>query len=389
MMRRLPGIYFMPSFAPAAAQGQPAQQGQQHAALMIPFTVGSNLYREAPFATVAQLMDANTHETVLNVTPGGFLRGVVLQVTSAGGVIGSGVLAQDAPFSALSSISIEDISGGPIIYPMGGFPAMVVQKYLRPWDGDPAKRPGFSNSINPSFTLRIMVETRETIAVLANTDARAQYRFRFTIGSNSALLSTIGTATLPTVTVKAYIEVWAQPDLVDLLGNPIQPVPDGLVVSRFVMHELPNLNAGNNVIRHSLMGNELRGVAWIVRNSVTSGTAGTRLDLTDATGGAIDFRLDNRRLWKMNQSQIVEEMNWFYDQIANGTQTRDLGVYVVPRFRDPGRVLGEYWLQTVEQSLLQMEVNGSDLSPNVPGTLEIIYDEIAVAGPLPSNLEGL
>jgi hypothetical protein len=271
---------------------------------------------------------------------------------------------------------------------MDGFAAMCVQKYLRPWDGDPAKRPGFSNTVNPVFTLRLMIELRETVAVIANTDARAQYRLRFTISPSTNLFSTAPT-TPPTVTVKAYFETWAQPDAQDLLGNPIQPTPDGLIVSRFVMHELPPVVAGNNVLRHTLMGNELRGVLWILRNSVQNGGTGTRIDLTDASGGPIDIRLDNRRLWKMNQSQLVEEMNWFYEQIANATWTRDTGVYVYPRFRDPGRVLGEYWLQTVEQSLLQMEVSGTDLGANVPGTLEIIYDELAVAGPLPANLEGL
>jgi hypothetical protein len=377
------------ALAAAPAQGQQPGKGGggDGGGAQIPFVVGSNLYREAPFVTVVQLLDAAQHETVVNITPGGFLRGIVLQVTSATGVIGAGVIAQDAPWVLFASVSIEDISGGPILYPMTGFAAMVVQKYLRPWDGDPAKRPGFSATVNPNFTLRLMIETRETIAVVANTDARAQYRLRFTIcavtGATNCYFTTAPT-TPPTVTVKGYIEVWSQPDLQDLLGNPIQPVPDGLVVSRFVMHELPQINAGNNVIRHTLMGNELRGVAWVVRNSL-----GTRIDLTDANAGAIDMRLDNRRLWKMNQSQLVEEMNWFYEQVANGTQTRDTGVYVYPRFRDPGRIIGEYWLQTVEQSLLQIEFTGTDLAANVPGSLEIVYDELAVAGALPANLEGL
>ena len=373
--------------SPAAIGTSPAQgQSPEHSqAPQIPFTVGSNLYREAPFVTVSQLLDGNPHETVANITPGGFLRGIILQVTSAGGVIGTGVLAVDAPWTVLSSVSIEDISGGPVLYPMTAFAAMVVQKYLRPWDGDPAKRPGFSNSINPAFTLRLMVEIRETLGVLANTDARAQYRLRFNIAPlNPGLLSTTGSATAPTVTVKASFQTWAQPDLQDLLGNPIQPIPDGLNVSRFVMHELPAVNGGSNVIRHTLMGNEVRGVAWIVRNSL-----GARVDLSDANCGPIDFRLDNRRLWKMNPTQIVEEMNWFYEQVANATWTRDVGVYVIPRFRDVGRVIGEYWLQTVEQTLLQMEFNGSDLGANVPGTLEIVYDELAVAGAIPAALEGL
>jgi hypothetical protein len=385
VLNRLLGIAFQPSTVGSGAEAGATEGAPPAGGGYVPFIVGSNLYREAPFVTVTQTLDANSHETVANITPGGFLRGLVLQVSSINGVIGTGVLNLDGPFSIFSSLSIEDISGGPILYPMTGFAAMVKQKYLQPWEGDPAKRAGFSNTINPVFTLRLSVEVRDTLCVLANTDARAQYRVRFTLAAlNPGLLSTTGTATAPAVTVKAYFSTWAQPDAHDLLNNPIEQVPEGLPASRFVMHEIPAFNGGSNVIRHTLMGNEIRAIAWIVRNSL-----GARVDLTDGNAGPIDFRLDNRRLWKMNPSQIVEEMSWFYEQIANGSSTRETGVYVIPRFRDPGRELGEYWLQTVEQTLLQAELSGTDLGGNVPGSLEIIYDELAVAGSLPANLEGV
>src|SRR6059058_4988495 len=134
--------------APPAADSQHAGAAGH---VLIPFMVGTNAYREAPFSTVTQQLDANPHETVVNVTPGGFLRGVTMQVTSASGVIGAGVLAADVPYSILSNISLEDISGGPILYPMSGFAYAMAQKYLRPWDGDPSKRSDFSNTINPGF----------------------------------------------------------------------------------------------------------------------------------------------------------------------------------------------------------------------------------------------
>ena len=378
-MRHLPGVHFQPVLEAPTQNGAPAQQGQA----VVPFVVGSNLYREAPFDTFVQALDANAHERVLNITPGGFLRGVILQVTSAGGVLGAGVLAADAPWSVFSSIALEDISGGPVLYPMTGFAAMIKQKFFQPWEGDPSKRAGFSNTINPSFTLRLSIELRDTLCVLANTDARAQYRLRYTVAPSTQVYSAAPT-TPATLTINASIAVWAQPDAHDLLGNGIEQIPAGLNASRFIMHELPTLNAGSTVLRHSLMGNEVRCIGWIVRNSL-----GARVDLTDANAGALDFRLDNRRLWKMRPSQIVEEMGWFYEQLANGSWTRDTGVYIIPRFRDVGNLKGEYWLQTVEQSLLQLELSGSDLGANAPGTIEIIYDELAVAGALPPELEGI
>jgi hypothetical protein len=367
--------------------------GQEQAAA-IPFLVGSNCYREAPFSTTTQQLDANSHETVVNVTPGGFLRGVTMQVTSASGVIGAGVLAADVPYSILSSVSLEDISGGPILYPMNGFSHAMSQKWLRPWEGDPSKRAGFSATINPAFTLRFFAEVKDTLAVLANTDARAQYRFRFTLSPGNSAgptgLTTTAPTTQPTVTVKLYIESWAQPDLQDLLGNPIEQLPDGLICSRFLMHEQPAIIGGNNVLRFTLVGNELRGIILVVRNGDANKS---RVDLTDANAGAIDYRLDARRLWKMTPSQMIEEMAAFYAWLGNGVWTRDVGVFVIPRFAGPSDSgdsaagQGEYWLQTVEQTLMQIELGGGDITTS-PGSVEFIYDALAIAGQVPAHLEG-
>ena len=373
------------SAPPADAQPQSGQ---------IPFVVGSNMYREAPFSTNQFQLGASSQEFVNNVTPGGFLRGLTMQVTSTGGVIGTGVLANDAPYSILQSCSLEDISGGPILYPMGGYQYALAQKYLRPWDGDPSKRPTFSNTINPAFTIRFFAEVKDTLAVLANTDARAQYRFRYTLAAGNQAgpfgLTTTAPTTQPTVTVKLYIESWAQPDLNDLLGNPIQQIPDGLACSRFLMHEQPPITAANNVVRETLTGNELRGLIFVIRNGDANKT---RIDLTDTNAGAIDFRLDARRMWKMTPSQLVEEMNAFYPWLSAGTWTRETGVFVVPRYSgapSPGSNVtgqGEYWLQTVEQTLLQLEFGGGDVTTS-PGTFEIIYDALAIAGSLSPDLEG-
>ena len=235
---------------------------------------------------------------------------------------------------------------------------------------------------------------KDTLAVLANTDARAQYRFRYTLAAANQAgpygLTTTAATTNPTVTVKLYIESWAQPDLNDLLGNAIQQIPDGLACSRFLMHEQPPLTGANNVVRETLTGNEIRGFIFVVRNGDANHT---RVDLTDANAGAIDFRLDARRLWKMTPSQVVEEMNAFYQILAAGVWTRETGVYVVPRFSGPPDAgdnfcgQGEYWLQTVEQTLLQLEFGGGDITTS-PGTFEIIYDALAIAGDLAPDLEG-
>lgn len=383
-----PGVHFAVGTTVAGAQGQGAAQAQP-AAAALPFEYGSNQYREAPFDTNVVTLTANPSERVVNITPGGFLRGVTLQISSTGGVLGTtAALVADSPFSIFSSIAIEDISGGPILYPMNGFAYVTVQKYARPWAGDPRLRAGFSNTINPAFTLRLFAEVKDTLGVLANTDARAQYRLRYTLapltqtGANGLVTVSTG-VTAPAVTVNTYLETWSSPDLNDLLGNPIAQVPDGLVASRFNMHEIPQMVSGNNVIRETLTGNEIRALIFIVRNG---NAAQARVDLTDANTGTVRFRLDNRQLWAMRPSQWIEEMADFYDFLGNGTWTREAGVFVIPRYRLGQE--GDYWLQTVEQTLLQLELAGADITTS-PGTLEIIYDVLAIAGAVPDDLEGI
>lgn len=361
---------------------------QAPAQVEIPFLMGSGHGEATPFATVSALqLDANSHEFEFNVTPGGFLRGVVMQVSSDGsGNIGTGALVQDSPWSVIQSATLEDISGEGILKPMSGFAHMIKQKWFQPWDGDPSKRAGFSNSINPAFTLRLSSEVRDTLCVLANGDARAQYRVKFTVAPNTAL-ATGAVTTYPKITIKLYASKWYNPDAVDLLDNPINPRPDGLVASRIFQHQMYDaFGSGDNTPRLELTGNEIRAIALIIRNSL-----GARVDLSDTNAGSIIFSMDDRTFWKRTASQWVEEMAAFYEQLGAGIWTRDTGVYIIPKYRKPGDLIGEYWLQTVEQNNLGIELLGGDLGANVPGTIEFLYDNIAVeAGQqLAPELEGI
>jgi hypothetical protein len=383
-------LVFSPALAPTAGSGGGGGAGGG----AVPFLIGSQRYREAPFFSFSAQLGASqqTVTPVPQVTPGNFLSGVVIQVTSTGGVLGSAnALTGDGTLAVINSISITDTGGGEILYPMSLFASVMTQKYLRPWLGDPQKRAVYSNSVNPAITFRYGIEVRDTLAVLANTDARAQYRLNVVLAPSASLYTGAANNTAPTVTVKGYLDAWAQPDAVDLAGRQIEPLPPGLGTSRFLMHETDNLNSSNNTIRLTLTGNEIRGLILIFRD-----TNAARVDLTDANAGPIRFRLDNRVLWVMTPTQIIEEMNAFYSRYFGGGASstnnntsagffRETGVYVIPRFRDPGSLGGEYWLQTVEQSLLQIEFNGGDGAT----TLEVIYDQLAVSGGLPPELEGI
>ncbi len=369
----------MPSAAVAgganhAPAGPPTAGGS-----VVPFFYGTNQYVEKFFAA-AQLLGAAQVEAVQNINPGGFMRGVRLEVRSTGGVIGTGAVAADGPYTAIPSITLENIDGSPIVYPMSAYAHQIAQWFGRPWWGDPNRRFDFSNTVNPSFSLFIQPEIRHTAGVLANTDARALYRIRFTFATLAQFLGTVGTATAPTVTVTCYLESWAQPDAADLRGNPIEEIPPGLNLATIRRHQVINLAAvgADNTFQISNMGNEIRGFWWIMRNS-----AGAR---TDLASNPIRWRLDNRSLGVFSTEEVFNRMSDFYESLQNGS-VRPTGVYCWPRFFDPGRMVGESWMGTTNATYLIWET--ATAAGGAGGTIEIITDEVVPVGPVPMELESI
>lgn len=96
----------------AVGMGKASQQANTVASqtqnALVPFQVGSNTYNEK-FFTQTVTTGASGQEFVFNVTPGGFLKGVLLQVRSTGGV--GGTATQDNPWNVIRSISLENIDG--------------------------------------------------------------------------------------------------------------------------------------------------------------------------------------------------------------------------------------------------------------------------------------
>jgi hypothetical protein len=349
----------------------------------VPFQIGSFQYAEQ-IATDVYTLNANSTEFVHQITPGGFLRGVDLYVTSTGGV--AGTATADAPYSMLSNISLENIDGSPILYPMNGYAYAMWQKFSAPWLGDPAN-PGqlySANQATPGFLLHLWPEIYGTAGTLANTDARAQYRVRYTVAPNTAVGT--GYTTSPTVTFIPYLQSWAQPDRADLHGNAIQPVPPGLNLARIVRHQIVPLNSAgaDNIIQITNTGNEIRNIVAIVRDQ-----NGAR---QDAISGVLRVRLDDRSLGTFTPAALFDKAVRFYPTLQTNTFPRPTGVYAFPRFQsatpDNGSMtFGDSWLPTSNATYLTFEfITGAGPTG---GTVEVITDEVVPVGPIPSALEGI
>lgn len=345
----------------------------------VPFFYGTNRYVQK-FDTFSQQLTTTTVERTQPVTAGGFLRGIRLQLRSTGGV--GGVVTADNPWNVFQSITLENVNGAALQYPMGGYAYYTMQWASRPWWGDPARRFDFSASQNPSGSLFIAPEIVNTAGVLANTDARSQYRIRYTLNT-AANVITAGT-TAPTVTVTAYAEIWAQPDSSDLSGSPIEALPDGLNIQTLRRHQILTLNAAgsSNQLQLTNVGNEIRCVAMVVRDSNQA--------RQDYLSDPIRWTLDDRNLGVFSPDEVFHRMNDFYQSLNLGSTQRPTGVYVFPRFLNGANGLeGEAWLATNNATYLNWEVTTTAGAVNVPGTVEIITDEVVPVGPVPSRFESL
>jgi hypothetical protein len=346
---------------------------------VVPFFYGSNLYAQK-FGTVdAFQLTTTAQEFTYNIIPGGFLRGVRLQVRSASGV--GGTAAADNPWNTFQNIKLENVDGSEIMKPMGGYAYYLGQRYFRPWLGDPARRHDYAPGANPSCSLFIQPEIRHSAGVLANTDARSQYRITYTL--NTAANAITSGSTAPTVSVTKYAEILAQPDASDAHGNAIEPLPSGLNLATMRRHQIFPLNSASaeNIFQLSLTGNELRGLILVVRDS-----NGARQDyLSDP----IRWAIDNRNLGIYSPTEVFDHMDDFYDAQSAGSSIRPTGVYVFPRFYQPGQMKGSPWLGTTNATYLTWETATSGSAVNVPGTVECISDEVVPVGSVPMELESI
>jgi len=359
--------------AAAGASAAPATGGASGAGAMNPFWVASNLYAEK-ITTLSVATTSSVQNFFQNINPGNFLRGVRFIIRSTGG---TGVPTADNPSVAIQSLDLENVDGGEILYPMPGFNYLVSQVYFRPWQLDPRTAYDYAQAANPSLTLFVSPEIRQTACILSNTDARSLYKYNLFV--NTATSITSGSA--PTVSFTSYLDAWGQPDPQDLQGVPNQPLPPGLALQTKRRHQagVTLQSAGtDNIFQLVNTGNAIRGIIAIVRDS-----ANARQDyLTDP----IRWQQDNRNLGVFSPDMLFQWNNSQYAQFAQAQ--RPTGVYVWPRFFNPGELTGQGWLYTSNATKLTFETSTLSTGTNLPGNVDFITDEIyPVQQAVPADLQ--
>ena len=362
----------------AATAGSPSAPVSGGGGATVPFILASNVYVEK-FNTSTVNLGTSTSTTTVNVIPNGYLSAVRVELRSSGGT--TGTATADNPWNAYTNVELDNIDGANIVYPAPGYTHYIANWMFKPWLGDPARRYDYAQAVNPSCSLSIMPEIRGTAGVLANTDARSQYKLSYTLNTAAGTVTSNGGTIAATTTL--YLETWAQPDARDLHGNPQEAVPPGLNLQTLRRRQVATLNGASsaNTIQLSNTGNELRGILMIVRDSNNA--------RQDYLSDPIRWRLDTRALGVFSPNELFNLMNDNYDQLQNGTSLRPTGVYMFQRFRDPGDFQGQGWLSTTNATYVIFESTTLSTATNVPGTVEIVTDEAIPVGPVPPELDSI
>ena len=379
--------------AGAGASSSPAGTG---AGGSNPFQIATNLYAEKNLqgANAGTLLGATALSSGGSINAGQYLRGLRLQFRTT--VVGTGTSGTniDSPWAVFPQIDLVNVDGSEILYNMSGYAYYISQKYFRPWLQDPSTAYDYqatANGTTLSGTLFLQPEIRFSAGVLANTDTRSQYRFDYTL----APYASVGTGGVaPTIAVIPYMDAWAQPDANDLQGTMNQPVPPGVNLQVKRRHQIFTMNGvgSDNVLLSTLTGNAIRAMAVITRTS-----ANVRAD------GFVDpfyWQLDNRSLGRLNPDIIRQWEQDFYAPLGRasaasenlsgaglyiGAGSGDLGVYVFPRWIEPGELVGQGWLYTANSTKLQFE-SATATALGSGGTAELITDEVYPVGNVDPSL---
>jgi len=348
---------------------------------MNPFWSASNWYFEPNSQEIANgswQLTTSPKSFSVQLDTNGFLKDYRIVVRSSGAV--GGTVTPDGPYPLFQNTTFQTPNGSEFFQPHPGYYYLLYQAYGRPWEGDPTRWYDYAASINPSFTMKLSPELRYTAGALANMDSRRQYKVQGQIGAiNSVISGNVTTA--PTVSFQSGIDTWAQPDGQDLMERTNESVPPGValqVYRRFANQVLNGGGASNTIDARSLTGNQQRLIMLVVRDSLNQ-----RQDyLTDP----ITWTLDSRTMGNFSQADLFGQMNDFY---GTGYMPRPAGVYVFPRFFNPGSLVGQGWLETNGATKEQWQSSTLSTGTNLPGTVDILIEDVVPLRGLPYELTNI
>lgn len=403
----------LPATVTAAPQGQVKPAPASHVGLT-PFSRAAQRHTEQGNVVSGIALNVSAPGTFNFAVPSyGYLEALFITFSATGGS-GTGVFFEDAPWSAITNIMVQDVNGSPIWGPFSGYHAHLASQYggYRNFPHNPATSSNTDGATAPSFFGQVLqygpstpVATGNTplyyattsggnwnavlpiwftfgkggLGALPNMDASSRYNVQLTIGSGltgtaGPIYTTQPASTVPSLTVAVEALCRAQPLAADIYGtqNSTTPPADG-TIQYWTQQTFSQLN-GAQTIQLSRVGNVIRNHILVFRDG--SNNTRATAETTDMPS-VIQFDWDSlpRYIEFLGTARL---RSWITAGMALPN-----GVVVYENTSDPenlqGAENGDYYMTTVGQTKLVMRftpaatVNLTVLTNDVVPTTGEIY----------------
>jgi len=311
----------------------------------------------------------------------GFLRGLVVKVTVTGGV-GSGTAAvykEDAPFSWINQIQLQDVNSVNIIAIVTGYDLYLMYKYGGYFtSADPKSAEEYSQGGiggNSVFILYVPLEVRnrDALGSLPNKSSNTAYKFQIIVAQTTDVFSTAPAPTLPTnIRIDLSLDAWWEPQPTDLAGRAQAsdpPSPDSV--------QYWNKASFTHAAAESIT-DQVKRLGYMYRNLI--GTCRTTAPARSTTNfpNPLTIIYEGQAMTVPDRQVWRHLMGRYFGYLAatDAAAGLDTGVMVFPFNRDfalqPGAEIGNGYLPTASGTRLEFQG-----SIGAAGTLQWLYNDVS------------
>jgi hypothetical protein len=391
---------------PATKAAPPAQAKRGTPVARRPFTAGTRAIDRTYYDQSRTFTASSQKYDPWDVTANGFFGGALLlmECVTAGNAAAVAFNA-NAPWNAIDVIQLNDVQSQPMLGPMTGWDLYIVNKYggyanqndPRMWGQYFALTGAGATGGSFTFSLRIPVEIvkRDALGVLPNKNNAASFKVEVTLAPTATVYSVAPTAA-GIVRLRFQLYGYDDPSDVDLKGNAVSQNPPAVNTTQYWQKQTYPLNAGAMNLRLQGIDALVRGLIFVLTDSVASRTVGDT-DFPDPLTIKYEGKEILNRFKTIWQNQISDQYG--YGRAPGGALTavvapegagaRDSGVYPWMFHTDFTPVPGG------ETRLTYLPVSSAtsiELTGTIGGagahTLTVLVNKIVPAGGNPMALTG-
>lgn len=348
-----------------------------------------------PQYTVAGQTFGNLITQPLVAAPG-YARKFRLQFVASSSNLSAASLTPDAPFSAVSLVTLRDAFGTPLIVGPGWEIFKALPKYGGQFGlhalSDPTNLPSFiapgsgaSGASAYQFSTVLPLEFAKAYGLISMANASLLPTLQIQLAASAAVYASTASGTAGTFTVNNELDFAWLPE-----GVAMEPPGLGTTAQTVLQVANPTIaSAASQLVALPRLGGYLSSLTFIFRDSTNA--------RTDSMLPASRIRcyVDGVPLIDTLVSTLEDDMQIQFAGAASAQWTRDAGVLAICRKTSMNQEslglldTGEEYLSTNPGTLVQLEGSPWGSFANTPGSLNALVTQVVPAGSLIQGLPEL